>query len=72
MAYAPADASRRVAVSFDVTTRYTVVGRPEEQAVANLLASLMSGSSGSEGAKGKALDLVSEGTRGGGAVSPRS
>ncbi len=70
VAYVPADAAGRVAVSFDVTTRYTVVGKPEDQAVANLLVSLVSGSSGSEGAKGKALDLVSEGTRGGGAVSP--
>ncbi|HEX7527550.1 MAG TPA: HEAT repeat domain-containing protein, partial [Thermoanaerobaculia bacterium] len=43
---------------------------PEDQAVANLLVSLMSGSAGSEGAKGKALDLVSEGTRGGAPVSP--
>lgn len=70
VAYVPADPAGRVAVSFDVTTRYTVVGKPEDQAVANLLVSLMSGSSGSEGAKGKALDLVSEGTRGGAAVSP--
>ncbi len=70
VAYAPADAAGRIAVSFDVSTRYTVVGRPEEQAVANLLASLVSGSAGSEGAKGKALDLVSEGTRGGAPVSP--
>jgi hypothetical protein len=70
VAYAPADAAGRVAVSFDVTTRYTVVGKPEDQAVANLLVSLMSGGAGSESAKGKALDLVSEGTRGGATVSP--
>jgi hypothetical protein len=68
--YTPADATGKVAVSFDVTTRYTVVGRPEDQAVANLLVSLVSGSAGSEGAKGGALDLVSEGTRGGAPVSP--
>jgi plasmid stability protein len=70
VAYAPADPSGRVAVSFDVTTRYTVVGKPEDQAVANLLVSLVSGAAGSEGAKGKALDLMSEGTRGGAPVSP--
>jgi hypothetical protein len=70
VSYTPADAAGRVAVSFDVTTRYTVVGKPEDQAVANLLVSLMSGAAGSEGAKGKALDLVSEGTRGGAPVSP--
>ena len=70
VSYTPADAAGRVAVSFDVTTRYTVVGRPEDQAVANLLVSLVSGAAGSEGAKGGALDLVSEGTRGGAPVSP--
>lgn len=70
VAFAPADPAGRVTVSFDVTTRYTVVGRPADPAVANLLVSLVSGSSGSEGAKGGALDLVSEGTRGGAAVSP--
>jgi hypothetical protein len=70
VAYTPADAAGRVAVSFDVTTRYTVVGRPEDQAVANLLVSLVSGAGASEGSRGKALDLVSEGTRGGAPVSP--
>jgi hypothetical protein len=70
VSYTPADAAGRVAVAFDVTTRYTVVGKPEDQAVANLLASLVSGSAGSEGAKGGALDLMSEGTRGGAPVSP--
>ena len=70
VAYVPADAAGRVAVSFDVTTRYTVVGKPEDQAVANLLVSLVSGAAGSEGAKGKALDLMSEGARGGAPVSP--
>jgi hypothetical protein len=70
VAYVPADDAGRVAVSFDVTTRYTVVGKPEDQAVASLLVSLVSGAAGSEGAKGKALDLVSEGTRGGAPVSP--
>lgn len=68
--YRPADAEGRVAVSFDVTTRYTVVGKPGDEAVANLLVSLVSGSSGSDGARGRALDLVSEGTRGGAAPSP--
>ncbi len=68
--YTPANAAGKVAVSFDVTTRYTVVGKPEDQAVANLLVSLVSGAAGSEGAKGGALDLVSEGTRGGAPVSP--
>jgi hypothetical protein len=70
VAYRASDEPGRIAVSFDVTTRYTLVGKPEDQAVANLLVSLMSGAGSSEGAKGKALDLVSEGTRGGAPVSP--
>ncbi len=70
VAYRASEEQGKIAVSFDVTTRYTLVGKPEDQAVANLLVSLMSGSAGSEGAKGKALDLVSEGTRGGAPVSP--
>jgi hypothetical protein len=70
VSYRASDETGKIAVSFDVTTRYTVVGKPEDQAVANLLVSLMSGAAGSEGAKGKALDLVSEGTRGGAPVSP--
>ena len=70
VAVTPADAAGRVSVSFDVTTRYTVVGRPEDRAVADVLVSLMSGGEETSGAKGKALDLVSEGTRGGAPVSP--
>ena len=70
VAVTAADPAGRVTVSFDVTTRYTVVGRPEERAVADVLVSLMSGGAETAGAKGKALDLVSEGTRGGAAVSP--
>lgn len=60
----------KIAVSFDVTTRYTVVGRPEDKSVADLLVSLMSGAAETEGAKGKVLDFVSATTREGAAVSP--
>lgn len=70
VSYGAADELGKIAVSFDVTTRYTLVGKPEDQAVASLLVSLMSGAAGSEGAKSRALDLVSEGTRGGAPVSP--
>src|SRR5262249_27602323 len=52
VAVTPADESGRVSVSFDVTTRYTVVGKPEEPAVANVLVSLMSGGAETAGAKG--------------------
>ena len=70
VAYRAAEEPGRIAVSFDVTTRYTVVGRPEDKSVADLLVSLMSGAAETEGARGRALDFVSEATREGAAVSP--
>jgi hypothetical protein len=70
VAYRAGDEPGKIAVSFDVTTRYTVVGRPEDRGVADLLVSLMSGAAETEGAKGKVLDFVSATTREGAAVSP--
>lgn len=60
VAYQDADANGRIKVSFDVTTRYTLVGRPEERGIAEVLAYIVSGATASEGAKGKAIDLVSQ------------
>jgi hypothetical protein len=68
--YRAAEEPGKIAVSFDVTTRYTVVGRPEDKGVADLLVSLMSGAAESEGARGRVLDFVSATTREGAAVSP--
>ncbi len=68
--YRAAEEPGKIAVSFDVTTRYTVVGRPEDKGVADLLVSLMSGSAETEGARGRVLDFVSATTREGAAVSP--
>ena len=68
--YRAAEEPGRIAVSFDVTTRYTVVGRPEDKGVADLLVSLMSGTAETEGARGRVLDFVSATTREGAAVSP--
>ena len=70
VAYQSSGEPGKIAVSFDVTTRYTVVGRPEDKGVADLLVSLMSGAAETEGAKGKVLDFVSATTREGSAVSP--
>lgn len=70
VSYRAADGVGKIAVSFDVTTRYTVVGRPEDKGVADLLVSLMSGAAETEGAKGKVLDFVSATTREGAAISP--
>jgi hypothetical protein len=70
VAYGAAEEPGKIAVSFDVTTRYTVVGRPEDKSVADLLVSLMSGAAETEGARGRVLDFVSATTREGAAVSP--
>jgi hypothetical protein len=70
VAYGAASEPGKIAVSFDVTTRYTVVGHPEDKSVADLLVSLMSGAAETEGARGRALDFVSATTREGAAVSP--
>jgi hypothetical protein len=68
--YRAAEELGKIAVSFDVTTRYTVVGRPEDKGVADLLVSLMSGAAETEGARGRVLDFVSATTREGAAISP--
>ena len=70
VAFRPADASGRVGVSFDATTRYTVVGRPDQKGIADLLVYLMSGAAETEGARGQAIDLVSQNTKAGAAASP--
>jgi hypothetical protein len=68
--YRASEEPGKIAVSFDVTTRYTVVGRPEDKGVADLLVSLMSGAAETEGARGRVLDFVSATTKEGAAVSP--
>jgi HEAT repeats len=60
VAYKSADQAGRIGVSFDVTTRYTLVGRPEERGLAELLAYLVSGAGETAGARGRAIDLVSQ------------
>ncbi|HEV8269041.1 MAG TPA: hypothetical protein VGR00_12440, partial [Thermoanaerobaculia bacterium] len=52
VAYRGADPAGRIGISFDVTTRYTLVGKPEEKGIANLLAYLVSSSGETEGARG--------------------
>jgi HEAT repeat protein len=59
VSFRPADASGRIGISFDVTTRYSVEGKPDDATVSNLLAYMVSGSGSTEGARGKAIDLVS-------------
>ena len=60
VSYRPADPEGRVGIEFDVTTRQTIVGRPEEPEVARLLAYLVSRNAETAGEKSRAIALVSE------------
>lgn len=55
----PADASGRIGVHYDVTERRSVAGRPDDPAVARVLASLISRGAQTSGEKSRAIDLVS-------------
>jgi hypothetical protein len=59
VAFRPPAADGRLTISFDVTTRYVVSGRPEDRGVASLLAYVVEAPSATEGARGRAIDLVS-------------
>lgn len=59
VAFHPSEADGRLSISFDVTTRYVVTGRPEDRAVGSLLAYVVNAGSATEGARGRAIDLVS-------------
>ncbi|MEO6327034.1 MAG: HEAT repeat domain-containing protein [Thermoanaerobaculia bacterium] len=71
VAYKAADPAGRIGVSFDVTTRYTLVGRPEERGLAELLAYLVSGAGETAGARGRAIDLVSQHVKEASPASPQ-
>jgi hypothetical protein len=74
VSYQPADKSGRVGIGFDVTSRHTVVGRPDDPEVAKLLAYMVSKNAETAGEKARAIEVVSEhfgGAAAGGApVSP--
>ncbi len=70
VAFRPADAGGKVGVAFDVTTRYTVTGRPDQKGIADLLVYLMSGAADTEGARGRAIEMASEVSKGPSAPSP--
>lgn len=55
----PPSPSDRVAVTVDLGPKVTVVGHPQDPALAAILASLVAGRESSEGTRGKAIDLVS-------------
>jgi len=57
--YRQADAEGKVAVAFDVTSHQTIVGKPEDPAVAGLLAYLVSQGARTAGERSQAIELVS-------------
>ncbi|MEO8188972.1 MAG: HEAT repeat domain-containing protein [Acidobacteriota bacterium] len=59
VAYRPPDAQGRIGVSFDVTSRETVLGRPDDPQMARLIAFLVSRGAQTAGEKSRAIDLVS-------------
>ncbi len=59
VSYRPSDVRGKVAVSFDVTSHRTVVGRPEDPEVASLVAYLVSRGAQTSGEKAQAIELVS-------------
>jgi hypothetical protein len=60
VAYRPVDRDGRVAITFDVTTRREIDGKPTDPEVARLLAYLVSHNADNAGEKSRAIDLVSE------------
>ncbi|HKA37813.1 MAG TPA: HEAT repeat domain-containing protein, partial [Thermoanaerobaculia bacterium] len=59
VSYTPADAQGRIGVSFDMESRRTIVGRPEDPEMAKLLAYLVSRSTQTSGEKSQAIEQVS-------------
>jgi HEAT repeat protein len=70
VSYTPPDAQGRIGVSFDMESRRTVVGRPDDPAMAKLLAYLVSRSAQTAGEKSQAIEQVS--SHYGSRVSPAS
>ncbi|HEY4231685.1 MAG TPA: HEAT repeat domain-containing protein, partial [Thermoanaerobaculia bacterium] len=73
VSYQAADKNGRVGIGFDITSRQTVVGRPDDPDVAKLLAYMVSKNAETAGEKSRAIEVVSEhfGAAGGNApVSP--
>jgi hypothetical protein len=70
VAFRPADAGGKVGVAFDVTTRYTVTGRPDQKGISDLLVHMMSGAADTEGARGRAIEMASAVSKGPSAPSP--
>ena len=59
ISYRPADAEGKIGVTYDLTSPRTVIGRPEDPAMAKLLAHLVSRSTQTAGERSRAIELVS-------------
>jgi hypothetical protein len=60
VSYRPAGEDGRVGIEFDVTTRQTLMGRPDEPEVAKLVAYMLSRTAENAGERARAIALVSE------------
>lgn len=60
VSWKPADKDGKVGIEYDVTTRETVMGRPDEPEVAKLLAYMLTRNAETAGEKARAIALVSE------------
>jgi HEAT repeat protein len=70
VAYTAPDAEGRIGIAFDTTSRQTVKGRPDDPAISQLLAYLVSRNAETAGEKSRAIELLS--THYGTAQSPAS
>jgi hypothetical protein len=59
VSYTPPDPQGRIGIAFDTTSRQTITGRPEDPAVARLLAYIVSHNSDTAGEKSRAIELLS-------------
>lgn len=66
----PAAPDGSLSISFDLTTRYTILGRTGEPAMTGVLSYLLSGPTLTEGTRGRAIDMVSESARAGEKPAP--
>lgn len=58
VSYRPVDPNGRIGVTFDVTSRQTVVGRPDDPQMARLVAYLVSRGTQTAGERSRAIELV--------------
>jgi hypothetical protein len=70
VALRPVGTDGRVALSFEIPTRYTLVGKPSDGAISALLARVVSGESGTDGDQARAIEAVARKVAGGAPPAP--